>query len=364
MTHFKPVPAQEIIDEARNGRMFILIDSDETGGDLVLPAQMTTPDAITFMARHGRGLICLALPRSRAAELQLGLQSPGNSSRDDKFFTVSIEAKVGVETGISAADRARTILTAIDVANGPGDLVSPGHVFPIVAREGGVLIRSGHTEAAVDIARLAGLVPAGVICAIMDEHGGRAGRDYVACFAQGHGLKVGTIADLVAYRLRHDHLVERLEQSEIVSEWGGRWTMIKVWNKALAEGHIVLQKGDVDPDRPTLVRIHALSPAEDIFGGQGERRSLLSRAMQLIGDEGRGILVLLGRPLVERPSSDSASGAGRGDPASTTELRDYGVGAMILAELGVHNIVLLSNKQPSPIGLEGFGLSIIGRRAF
>ncbi|HEY1144925.1 MAG TPA: 3,4-dihydroxy-2-butanone-4-phosphate synthase, partial [Allosphingosinicella sp.] len=235
---------EQIIDEARNGRMFILVDDDdrENEGDLIIPAQMATPDAINFMAKHGRGLICLALSKQRVDQLGLGLMSRHNGTRHETAFTTSIEALEGVTTGISAADRARTVSVAIDASKGPEHIVTPGHVFPLVAKEGGVLIRAGHTEAAVDVARLAGLNPSGVICEIMREDGTMARMDDLVAFAQFHHLKMGTIRDLIAYRRRHDHLVEKRAETRFVSRWGGDWRALTFYNKATGDEQIALVK--------------------------------------------------------------------------------------------------------------------------
>src|SRR3954463_10585188 len=244
---------EEVIEEARNGRMFILVDDEdrENEGDLIIPAQMATPDAINFMATHGRGLICLALTRQRIDQLGLQLMSRHNGTRHETAFTTSIEAKEGVTTGISAADRARTVSVAIDAAKGPEHIVTPGHVFPLGARDGGVLIRAGHTEAAVDVARLAGLNPSGVICEIMSEDGSMARMDDLVAFAQRHGLKVGTIRDLIAYRLKKDHLVVQRAEAQFESRWGGTWTAKAFLNKALGTETVALVKGPLDPSKPT-----------------------------------------------------------------------------------------------------------------
>jgi 3,4-dihydroxy 2-butanone 4-phosphate synthase/GTP cyclohydrolase II len=362
------VPVEQIIDEARNGRMFVLVDDEdrENEGDLVIPAQMATPDAINFMATHGRGLICLALSASRVEQLGLEPMSRTNRSRMETAFTTSIEAREGVTTGISAADRARTISVAIDAAKGADDIVSPGHVFPLVAREGGVLVRAGHTEAAVDIARLAGLNPSGVICEIMAEDGSMARLDDLLRFARLHGLKVGTIRDLIAYRRKHDHLVEKRSEGRFTSKWGGDWRAIGFWNKATRGETMALVKGHIDPAKPTLVRMHALSVFDDVFARDTERFGLLEGAMRIIGEEGAGVVVL-----INRPAPDHASGAIRGlerdrpaadDSDMPAEQRDYGVGAQILAELGVHDMVLLTNTKHSLVGLEGYDLSIVGER--
>jgi 3,4-dihydroxy 2-butanone 4-phosphate synthase/GTP cyclohydrolase II len=362
------VPVEQIIDEARNGRMFVLVDDEdrENEGDLVIPAQMATPDAINFMATHGRGLICLALSASRVEQLGLEPMSRTNRSRMETAFTTSIEAREGVTTGISAADRARTISVAIDAAKGADDIVSPGHVFPLVAREGGVLVRAGHTEAAVDIARLAGLNPSGVICEIMAEDGSMARLDDLLRFARLHGLKVGTIRDLIAYRRKHDHLVEKRSEGRFTSKWGGDWRAIGFWNKATRGETMALVKGHIDPAKPTLVRMHALSVFDDVFARDTERFGLLEGAMRIIGEEGAGVVVL-----INRPAPDHASGAIRGlerdrpaadDSDMPAEQRDYGVGAQILAELGVHDMVLLTNTRHALVGLEGYDLSIVGER--
>src|SRR5688500_1708416 len=268
---------EEIIDEAKNGRMFILVDDEdrENEGDLVIPAQMATPDAINFMAKHGRGLICLALTRERVDQLGLALMPRHNDSRLETAFTISIEARDGVTTGISAADRARTVSVAIDAAKGREHLVTPGHLFPLVARDGGVLVRAGHTEAAVDVARLAGLNPSGVICEIMGDDGSMARMDDLFGFAQLHNLRIGTIRDLIAYRLKKDRLVEETAQAHFDSRWGGSWTAKTFLNKASGTEQIALVKGHVDPARPTLVRMHALSLFADAFAEDGGRGGLL-----------------------------------------------------------------------------------------
>src|ERR671933_2033163 len=266
------VGTETIINEARNGRMFILVDDEgrENEGDLVIPAQMATPDAINFMARHGRGLICLALTKERADQLGLEPMTRTNRSRKETAFTVSIEAKEGITTGISAADRARTIAVAIDASHGPEAIVSPGHVFPLVAKPGGVLVRAGHTEAAVDVARLAGLNPSGVICEVMREDGSMARLDDLMDFARTHGLKIGTIRDLIAYRLKKDHLVEQKAEAQFESRWGGTWTAKAFLNKAIGRETVALVKGEIDPSKPTLVRMHQLSLFSDALAEANE----------------------------------------------------------------------------------------------
>ena len=355
---------EEIIDEARNGRMFILVDDEdrENEGDLVIPAQMATPEKINFMARHGRGLICLAMTRERVAELGLDLMSRNNGTRHETAFTVSIEAREGVTTGISAADRACTIAAAIDSTKGRDDIVTPGHVFPLVARDGGVLVRAGHTEAAVDVSRLAGLNPSGVICEIMNEDGTMARMDDLVSFAQLHGLKIGTIRDLIAYRRRYDHLVRLEAESTFQSRWGGEWSVRAYRNTATGTEQVALVKGRIDPTQPVLVRMHALSPFADIFGESGDRGRILARSMQMIADEGAGVIVLINRQRADAFTTAVRRQAGEDIEVPMEELRDYGVGAMILAELGVHDMVLLTNTHHTLVGLDGYGLSIVGER--
>jgi len=359
--------AEEIIDEARNGRMFVLVDDEqrENEGDLVIPAQMATPDAINFMAKHGRGLICLALTRERVEKLGLNLMEQRNTSRLETAFTVSIEAKDGVTTGISAPDRARTVAVAIDPTRGADDIRTPGHVFPLVARDGGVLVRTGHTEAAVDIARLAGLNPSGVICEIMNEDGSMARRDDLIAIAQRHGLKIGTIADLIAYRLRHDRIVERGAGMELKSKYGGAFKMYVYTNRIHHAEHVALVKGDIGEDGPVLVRMHALNVLDDVLGctasGKGGD---LQASMEMIGRAGRGVVVLIREPQPTALSDRvAAQAAARGDSnVRAGELRDYGVGAQILLDLGVREMILLSNSPKTIIAIEGYGLKIVGHR--
>jgi 3,4-dihydroxy 2-butanone 4-phosphate synthase/GTP cyclohydrolase II len=348
---------EDIIDDARNGRMFILVDHEdrENEGDLVIPAQMATPDAINFMAKHGRGLICLSLPGSRIDALGLPLMASNNSSRHETAFTVSIEAREGVSTGISAADRARTVSVAIDAAKGAADIATPGHVFPLRARDGGVLVRAGHTEAAVDIARLAGLNPSGVICEIMKEDGEMARLPDLVAFAQLHGLKIGTISDLIAYRRRHDNLVVLRDSQTITSEFGGEWEMRIFVDETQGAEHIALIKGDITTADPVLVRMHAMDPMLDVVGvGPKGRRNEFGDAMQLIADEGRGALVLLRDLHMKLDPSEEAT---------PQTLRQYGLGAQILSALGLHDITLLTNSpKPRVVGLDAYGLEIVGTR--
>ena len=348
---------EDIIEDARNGRMFVLVDHEdrENEGDLVIPAQMATPDAINFMAKHGRGLICLALSGERIDALGLPLMASHNSSRHETAFTISIEAREGVSTGISAADRALTVATAIDAAKGAADIATPGHVFPLRARDGGVLVRAGHTEAATDISRLAGLNPAGVICEIMKEDGEMARLPDLVAFAQLHGLKIGTISDLIAYRRRHDNLVRVRETSTIQSEFGGEWELRIYTDETQGAEHITLIKGDISTPKPVLVRMHAMDPMLDVVGtGPKGRRDEFSDAMSLIAAEGRGALVLL-RDLHMKLGTDEES--------SPETLRQYGLGAQILSSLGIHEIELLTNSpKPKVVGLDAYGLEIVATR--
>jgi len=350
-------PIEEIIEDARNGRMFILVDHEdrENEGDLVIPAQMATPDAINFMAKEGRGLICLALPGDRIDALGLSLMSTNNSSRHETAFTISIEARDGVTTGISAADRARTVAVAIDPTRGAADIATPGHVFPLRARDGGVLVRAGHTEAAVDISRLAGLNASGVICEVMNDDGSMARLPDLVSFAQRHGLKIGTISDLIAYRRRNDNLVRVQSETEIESEFGGTWAMRIYSDTTHGDEHIVLTKGDLSGTEPVLVRMHSMDPLLDVVGtGPRGRAAEFSEAMRLVAAEGRGAVVLL------RDTSMKMTLAGDVSPQT---LRQYGLGAQILSSLGLSKIVLLTNSpRPRIVGLEAYGLEIVGTR--
>jgi|TARA_B110000114_G_scaffold140732_1_gene148536 3,4-dihydroxy 2-butanone 4-phosphate synthase/GTP cyclohydrolase II len=348
-------PIEGIIEDARNGRMFVLVDHEdrENEGDLVIPAQMATPEAINFMAKHGRGLICLTLTSERVAALGLQLMSTYNSSRHETAFTISIEAREGVTTGISAHDRARTVAVAIDAGNTAADIATPGHVFPLRARDGGVLVRAGHTEAAVDIARLAGLNPAGVICEIMNDDGTMARFPDLINFAKEHELKIGTISDLIAYRRRHDNLVSVKGEQIIQSEFGGQWQMRIFNDETQGAEHIALIKGDISGADPVLVRMHSLDPMLDMIGtGPTGRAFEFSESMNIIASKGRGVLVLL-RDLHMKISAT--------DDGSPQTLRQYGVGAQILSSLNLSKITLLTNSpEPKIVGLEAYGLEIIG----
>ncbi len=347
-------PIEDIIADAKAGKMFILVDHEdrENEGDLIIPAQMATPEAINFMAMHGRGLICLALEAERLDALGLTMMSSSNSSRHETAFTVSIEAREGVTTGISAHDRARTIAVAIDPAMGPQDIATPGHVFPLRARKGGVLVRAGHTEAATDISRLAGLSPAGVICEIMNEDGSMARLPDLIAFAQRHGLKVGTISDLIAYRRRHDNLVRETDSRQVSSVHGGDWTMRVFTDETHGSEHIVMSMGDLT-GAPVLCRMHSVNPLDDLLGLTPGRQGQIAGAMKLIAEEGRGVIVLL------RDVTMKINPGG----ASPQTLRQYGLGAQILSALGLRDLILITNSPaPKVVGLDGYGLSITDTR--
>jgi 3,4-dihydroxy 2-butanone 4-phosphate synthase/GTP cyclohydrolase II len=354
----------EVIDDARNGKMFILIDAEEreNEGDLVIPAQMATPDAVNFMAMHGRGLICLTLTRERVEQLGLPLMAQSNASRHGTNFTVSIEAREGVTTGISAPDRARTISVAIDPNSASADIVTPGHIFPLAARDGGVLVRAGHTEAGVDISRLAGLNPSAVICEIMKDDGTMARLPDLIRFAQFHGLKIGAIADLIAYRRRNDRIVERLIEHDFHSCYGGGWKYLIYYNKVEYAEHLALVKGDISAEEPVLVRMHSFSLGSDALGSlDAKDAGILQRSMEIIGEAGTGIVVVI-REARPTALSDRLKALVSAPGKPVNELRDYGVGAQILVDLGARDIVLLSNSHRQLIGLEGFGLRVVETR--
>ena len=356
-------PIEDVIEDARNGRMFILVDHEEreNEGDLIIPAQMAGPDAINFMAKFGRGLICLAITQERAEHLGLELMSRKNQTRHQTAFTVSIEAKSGVSTGISAHDRARTISVAIDPNSRPDDIVTPGHVFPLVARDGGILVRTGHTEAAVDIARLAGLNPSGVICEIMNDDGTMARLPDLVKFAQLHGIKVATIADLIGYRRRHDHFLKLTASQEIESEFGGKWTLKVYVNSIDKVEHVALVKGDVTSPGPVLVRVHTTRLFNDLIGVVGFQHDAVRKSMEIIGQEGRGVVVVV-RDLDYSIVSDHFTPP-RPARREEKELREIGVGAQILSDLGVKEMTILSNSRKNLIALEGYGLTVAGHRS-
>lgn len=356
---------EELIEEARQGRMFILVDDEdrENEGDLVIPAQMATPEAINFMARYGRGLICLTMDSQQIERLRLPLMAQQNGTRHQTAFTVSIEAREGVTTGISAADRARTVQVAIDRNVDPRDIVTPGHVFPLLARDGGTLVRAGHTEASVDFARLAGLNPSGVICEIMNDDGTMARMPDLVKFAQLHGLKIGTIADLIAYRRRTETIVERSYRTTLESHFGGRFEMVIYRNRMSGAEHIALVKGDVAAPGPVPVRMHSLDIVKDLLGDTRHGpRGGLDGAMRAIAGEDRGVVVVM-RDAQPFSLADRVRNVDDGNLEPSGELRDYGIGAQILNDLGVSEMILLSNTKKTVVGLEGYGLTIVGQRA-
>src|SRR5271170_7247195 len=354
--------ADELIEEARNGRMFILVDDEdrENEGDLVVPAQFATPDAINFMARHARGLICLAMTRARVEKLGLPLMSQQNGTRHQTAFAVSIEAREGVTTGISAADRAKTIAVAIHPDSTRDNITTPGHVFPVVAREGGTLVRAGHTEESVDIARKAGLNPSAVICEIMNDDGTMARLPDLVAFAQHHNLKVGTIADLIAHRRLTERLVKRVAEGDFNHVAGGDWRVVVYANTVEYQEHLALVKGDVSGPEPVLVRMHAVDLLDDMTGGP--HWIAIHNAMHMIGRAGRGVVVLIRE---HRPTAlaERVAQLARGQRPPQEELRDYGIGAQILLDLGVSNMILLSNRRRTIIGLDGYGLNVVEQRA-
>jgi len=375
-------PISEVIEDIRNGKMVVVVDDEdrENEGDLIVAGQMATPDAINFMAKYGRGLICLAMTGDRVDHLGLSLMSSDNRSQFETAFTTSIEARDGVTTGISASDRARTIAVAIDPANGRDEIVTPGHVFPLRAQDGGTLVRTGHTEAAVDLARLAGLNPSGVICEIMNEDGTMARLPDLVKFAQFHGLKLATIADLIAYRLRNDSIVERSMTTRITRDRGGDFKLIVYRNRVSDAEHLALVKGDISGDEPVQVRMHAVNILDDmIHDTTNSRESELEGALQAIGEEGRGVMVIIREPWAEKlsnqvrarhqapadpaaASSEVAMSSDDGRETASPALRDFGVGAQILADLGLKEIVLLTNRARAIKGIEGFGLTVVGRK--
>ena len=373
---------EDVLEDIRNGRMVILVDDEdrENEGDLVVAAQMATPEVVNFMARYGRGLICLAMTSQRVGQIGLSLMSRENRTRHQTAFTVSIEAREGVTTGISASDRSRTIAVAIDPTKNREDIVTPGHVFPLVAQDGGVLERAGHTEASVDIARLAGLNPSGVICEVMNDDGSMARLPDLVPFAQFHGLKIATIADLIAYRLKNDKIVERSLETQMTRRLGGEFKLIVYNNKVSGAEHVALVKGDISTPEPVLVRMHAVNILDDVLHDETAGRSgEIESALRIVGEEGRGIVVLIRDTWTQRfsnqvrqrhelpmdPNLVSAEVSITNDdeqPLAPPVLRDYGVGAQILRDLGVHDMILLTNHTRTIAGLDGYGLKVVERR--
>ena len=356
-------PIEDLIADAAAGKMIILVDDEnrENEGDLIIPASFADAAAVNFMAKYGRGLICLALEKQQVERLGLPPMARHNASRHSTAFTVSIEAREGITTGISAGDRARTIAAAANPYATAHDIGSPGHIFPLEAREGGVLVRAGHTEAAVDIARLGGCAPAGVICEIMNDDGTMARLPDLLRFGAEHGLKIGTIADLIAYRRRAEKLVTRLVESKITTQFAGDFTCIAYAQGPSYAEHLVLIKNTIPTTGPTLVRMHALDILHDVLGDTSHGRAgVLQQAMRMIDRAGAGVIVLLREP--RRTAASDSLKLQRGDEPASPTLRDYGIGAQILLDIGVRDMTLLTNTPKMIVGLDGYGLHIAGHR--
>lgn len=349
-------PIEDIIEEARKGRMYILVDHEdrENEGDLVIAAEFADDAAINFMATHGRGLICLPMTAERIDRLGLPMMAVNNSSRHETAFTVSIEAREGVSTGISAADRALTIATAINEQNTMAQIATPGHVFPLRAKRGGVLVRAGHTEASVDISRLAGLNPSAVICEIMKEDGTMARLPDLVEFAAKHDLKIGTISDLIKYRARNDNLVVETARMTVHSEFGGAWEQVIFKDQTHGVEHVVMIKGDITTSEPVLTRTHALHEATDILGLGPKSSKTLPRAMEIIAAEGRGVVCLFRQPRHALYAQDEDS---------VKTIKQIGLGAQMLSKLGVHDLTLLTDSPRTKyVGLDAYDLRIVGTR--
>ena len=354
---------EDLIEQARQGKMFILIDEEdrENEGDLVVLAEHATPDKINFMAKYGRGLICLALQQEDVQRLALPLMPQHNSSRHQTAFTVSIEARHGVTTGISAFDRAHTIATAIDPQTTPADIVTPGHVFPLLAREGGVLVRAGHTEATVDIARLAQRKPAGVLCEILNDDGTMAKLSDLIPFAQYHNLKIGTITDVISFRRRTETIVKPLLETTLHTQIYGTFKCLIYINTLVYAEHIALIKGDITTPQPVLTRMHAINILDDIL--HIHKTYTLQNALRTIAQHQRGIIILLRESYPQRVSTALQQYIGGTSQQPTPQLRDYGIGAQILLDLGVRDLLLLTNSPKVVVGLEGYGLRIVGHQS-
>jgi 3,4-dihydroxy 2-butanone 4-phosphate synthase/GTP cyclohydrolase II len=366
---------QQAIEDYRQGRMVILVDDEdrENEGDLCLPAELVTPEAINFMAKHARGLICLTLTEERIRRLNLPMMVPENASPLGTAFTVSVEAAKGVSTGISAADRATTVQAAVADDAVPSDLISPGHVFPLLAKPGGVLVRTGQTEGSVDLARLAGLRPAGVICEIMNDDGTMARMPELEAFAAEHGLTIVTVADIIRQRLERESLVEAVRDVEVVLGDSGAWRAKAYVNQVDSLQHLALIKGDISGDSPTLVRVHTGCPLGDVFANAAcDCGPQLQTTLARIAEEGRGVLLYLHRDLrtlatlidqhvLGRKGEASEPVGPAAQPGMPPTLRDFGIGAQILRDQGLGRIRLLTNNPKKIKGLEGYGLDVIER---
>jgi len=352
---------KDVIKDASKGKIFILVDDEnrENEGDLCVLGEFASPDAINFMAKYGRGLICLSLTRAQSENLGLSLMERRNEGRFETAFTVSIEATNGVTTGISAADRSKTIKTAINPNATKNEITTPGHVFPLISKDGGTLIRAGHTEAVVDIAKLANANPSGVICEIMKDNGEMARLPDLITFSKKHNIKIGSISDLISYRRKNEIYLKRVSESILESKFGGVWRIIIYKNIIDQSEHIALVKGVINPNKTILVRVHALDLLSDVLGKQSTERngSELSSAMETIANEGNGIIILI-RDLSPESLSKRISKSLKSTKKQSTNIREYGVGAQILSDLGVKYMTLLSNKKANAIGLEGFDLMI------
>ena len=351
----------EIIEDARNGKMYILVDDPnrENEGDLIIPAQYANPESINFMSKYGRGLICLAMTKKRITDLELPLMNPNNKKNDLTAFTVSIEAKEGITTGISAADRSHTISVAIDNNKKKEDLVYPGHVFPLMAWDGGVLERAGHTEAAVDISKIAKLNPSGVICEIMSDDGSMARLPEIIEFANYHKLKVGTVSDLIKFRLNKTMIVKQIFERKFESEMGTGFLLKVFQNSISGEKHYALVKNVNDRKNPTFVRMHKLDITKDIFEEKNIFGSEIKKAFQLIEKNGSGAIVLINGDM--SPNIFKAFNK-RKVKSSKLELREYGVGAQILSLLKIKKIILLTNSHKRIIALDGFNIEITDQK--